>query len=380
MKSGLKIMQSSRILITGGGGFIGSHLADRLLQKGHQVRVLDSVSTQVHGDGGHRPSYLSDEVEFIKGDVLDRELLHRSLEGIDAVYHFAAMVGVGQSMYEVAEYTRVNNLGTAILMEELVRARVKKLVVASSMSIYGEGLYRNKAGESLAGFDRTLAQLKARDWELRDEDESELDPMPTPEWKVPSLASVYALSKFDQEKMCLLLGRAYAIPTVALRFFNVYGTRQALSNPYTGVLAIFASRYLRDQAPLIFEDGLQMRDFVNVWDITEACCLALEREDARDEVFNIGSGQPITIRDVASKLAAVMGKQHIKPVITGKYRVGDIRHCFADITRARQLLGYRPAVSFEAGLKDLADWLAKQPSVGTTPDAAAELVERGLAV
>jgi dTDP-L-rhamnose 4-epimerase len=373
-------MEHQRILITGGGGFIGSHLADKLISRDCQVRVLDSLSSQVHGEGGGRPSYLSKEVELVEGDVLDYEMVRHALQDVDAVYHFAAKVGVGQSMYEIVDYTRVNNLGTAVLMEELVRARVKRLVVASSMSIYGEGLYQDCHGKKFSGASRSLEHLKCRQWDPEDEHGCPLVPVPTPETKMPSLASIYALSKFDQERMCLILGKAYDIPTVALRFFNVYGTRQALSNPYTGVLAIFASRLLNNLPPQIFEDGHQMRDFVNIDDITEACCLALERTDVSDEVFNIGSGEAISIRDVALKLGRIIGKDHIKPVITGKYRVGDIRHCFADVGHAWERLGYRPRVSFEQGLGELAEWLREQPVVKSSADASAELAERGLAV
>lgn len=373
-------MQRHRILITGGGGFIGSHLADELLSRGYQVRVLDVLSPQVHGEDAARPSYLADEVDFVEGDILDREVLRYALRGIDAVYHFAAKVGVGQSMYQVAEYTEVNNLGTAVLMEELVNARIKRLVVASSMSIYGEGLYQNEAGVPAVGVERALQQLKERRWEVEDGHGVPMKPLPTPESKVPALASVYALSKFDQERMCLLLGKAYHIPTVALRFFNVYGTRQALSNPYTGVIAIFASRLMQDQPPLVFEDGLQQRDFVNVKDIAAACRLALEKEDVAHEVFNIGSGQAITIRDVAENLSRILGKEWIEPTLTGKYRVGDIRHCFADISHARERLGYQPKVSFESGLRELAEWLKDQSVVDGVSDAGAELVERGLTV
>ena len=252
---------------------------------------------------------------------------------MDAVYHLAAMVGVGQSMYEVAKYTSVNNEGTATLLQALIEKPVERLVVASSMSLYGEGLYRTPIGDFVPGHERRLEQLRRRDWELHDVEGGVLTPVPTPENKQPALASIYALSKFDQERMCLIIGRAYQIPTVALRFFNVYGTRQALSNPYTGVMAIFASRLLNNNAPMIFEDGLQQRDFVSVHDVARGCRLALETPAAAGQVFNIGSGQHYTIRELAERISAVMGKEHIEPEITGKYRVGDVRHCFADITR-----------------------------------------------
>lgn len=368
------------ILITGGAGFIGSHLADELLAAGYEVRALDNLSPQVHGENAGRPEYLSPEVELLVGDIRDRALVRHALHGVHGVVHLAAKVGVGQSMYCVADYTDTNNLGTATLMEELIEHRVERLIVASSMSIYGEGIYRNRQGQLVPGTARSVKNLKARDWELRDETGDILEPVPTPESKVASLASVYALSKYDQERMCLLLGRAYEIPTIALRFFNVYGPRQALSNPYTGVLAIFAGELLQNKPPRIFEDGHQQRDFVNVRDIARACRLALEAEQVADEVFNIGSGQRVTVREVASHLAKVMGKEAIKPQITGNYRTGDIRHCFSDISKAKALLGYEPRISFDDGLKELADWLEDQIVTEPQADASAELRKRGLTV
>ena len=366
------------VLITGGAGFIGSHLASELLKNGYQVRVLDSLVSQVHGDKPHRPSYLHRDAEFIRGDVRDPEILDEALAGVDAVYHFIALVGVGQSMYQIAEYTSVNNLGTAMLLERLVKHKVSKLVVASSMSVYGEGLYLKPNGESYGQAYRDTNQLKAHEWEMRTPDRLPLEPVATPETKQPSLASVYALSKYDQEQMCLMIGRAYGLPTVALRFFNVYGPYQSLSNPYTGVLAIFASRLLNEQRPIIFEDGQQLRDFVSVYDICQACRLALEVEAARDQIFNVGSGQTITVEGVAQRLAHVLGK-NIEPEITENYRVGDIRHCFPDITLARKILGYRPTVTLENGMRDLAQWLEQQTAAHDRfNEMRAELTARGL--
>lgn len=366
------------ILITGGAGFIGSHLADELIRRGHRVRALDKLSPQVHGRGVERPAYLHPDVELIRGDVRDATAVRVALDKIDAVYHFAAAVGVGQSMYEIEHYTSTNNLGTAVLLQLLIARPVKRLIVASSMSVYGEGLYRDARGAIVPANDRTLDQLRRGDWEVQGTDGARLEPAPTPEWKVPSLSSVYALSKFDQERLCLMLGRAYGIPTIALRFFNVFGTRQALSNPYTGVLAIFASRLLNNRAPLIFEDGEQRRDFVDVRDVVNACCLALETPVVGTAV-NIGSGRSATVREVAGMLAAILGKR-IEPEICGKYRVGDIRHCFADISLARASLGYEPAVSLEDGLVELADWLQDQTADDRVADASQQLASRGLTV
>ncbi len=368
------------VLITGGAGFIGSFIADELLEHGHRVRILDNLSDQVHGPGAKRPVYLNADAELVVGDVRDTNALRHALQGIDAVYHFAAKVGVGQSMYEIASYTATNNMGTAVLLEALSRRPIERLIVASSMSIYGEGLYCGIDGTQCEGTTRDFDKLRAGDWELRDSSGQILIPIPTPESKSPSLASVYALSKYDQEKMCMIVGRAYNIPTVALRLFNVFGPRQSLSNPYTGVLAIFASRYLNGNPPLIFEDGFQQRDFVHVRDVARAARLCLEVPQATGHVFNIGSGNHYTIREIAETMGTVLGADHIEPVITGKYRVGDIRHCFADIGLAGQVLGYKARVSFEEGMEELAEWLSGQVAIDRVAQAGSELASRGLTI
>ncbi len=369
-----------KVLITGGAGFIGSHLADELIREGHEVRILDSLDAQVHGPQTAAPGYLNPDAELIPRDVRDSSALQRALKGCDAVVHLAAAVGVGQSMYEVEKYVSVNTLGTARLLEALGDSSVKRLVVASSMSIYGEGLYEDADGQEVAWAERRPEDIRAGVWEPRDADRRTLTPLPTPERKPPKLTSVYALSKYDQERMCLMIGQARGLPTTALRFFNVYGPRQALSNPYTGVLAIFAARYLNDRPPLIFEDGEQKRDFVSVHDVARACRLALESDDADGRVFNIGSGEPQTINQVAGRMAAALDKTHIEPQINGRYRVGDVRHCFADISLARRSLGFEPAVRFEDGLAELAEWLREQSAEDRTETAHAELAARGLTV
>jgi dTDP-L-rhamnose 4-epimerase len=368
------------VLITGGAGFIGSHLADELLHHGYHVRALDTLAAQVHGPKRRKPDYLDPEVELLIGDVRDPVVVRRALQGIDAVYHFAAAVGVGQSMYEIAHYTSTNNLGTAVLLEALIERPVERLIVASSMSLYGEGLYRAPNGTVSAGVQRTVEALKAGAWEVHDASGQLLTPIPTPETKTPSPASVYALSKYDQEQLSLTLGQAYGIPTVALRFFNVFGPRQALSNPYTGVLAIFTSRFLSGNAPLIYEDGYQRRDFVSVDDAVQACRLALEVPEASGHVFNVGSGRHSTVRTIAERMAAVLGKEHIQAEITSRYRVGDVRHCFADIALARRVLGYEPQVTLEDGLLQFATWVESQMSFDHCPQAYAELEARGLTI
>ncbi len=368
---------AKHLLITGGAGFIGSHVADELLRHGCRVRALDNLVAQVHGPAPKRPAYLSPEVELMVGDVRDPDTVTRALSGVDAVMHCAALVGVGQSMYQMQEYTSVNGVGTAVLLEALSKRPVERLVVASSMSVYGEGLYRTASQACVTPRARSFEQLRRGDWEVKDDRGNVLLPVPTSEWKMPMLESVYALSKYDQERLCLMVGRAYGIPCVALRLFNVYGPRQALSNPYTGVLAIFAARLLNDRRPLIFEDGLQRRDFVSVYDVARACRLALDAPDAPGRVLNVASGHAMTVLDVAHAMARALGKK-IVPQVTGKYRVGDIRHCFADITAAKALLRYTPEIRFEQGIVELARFLEGQIANDRAAEANSELAERGL--
>jgi dTDP-L-rhamnose 4-epimerase len=370
----------SRVLITGGAGFIGSHAADSLLARGYQVRVLDNLSPQVHGPSGQHPPYLTKDVELVVGDIRDPGAVASALRDVDAVIHLAASVGVGQSMYDIASYVGVNEVGTAVLMEALIRRPVERLVVASSMSVYGEGLARNNAGILVSPEERSLEQLKQARWELETSSGERLKPVPTPESKGPALSSVYALNKYVQERLCLIAGRAYAIPTIALRFFNVFGPRQALSNPYTGVLAIFGSRLLHGRPPLVFEDGRQQRDFVHVSDVAEACRTALETERGAGQVFNVGSGRQRSILSLAEDLAQVMGRDGIEPHVTRKYRAGDIRHCFADISRSRLVLGFEPRKDFRAGLAEFAEWLSHQDAEDRVEQASAELEQRGLVV
>jgi dTDP-L-rhamnose 4-epimerase len=370
-----------RVLITGGAGFIGSHLADRLLAESHEVRALDNLDRQVHPDG-ERPGYLADEVELHAGDVRDRAAVRRALEGVDAVVHFAAAVGVGQSMYEIERYTSINAIGAAVVLEEALERRddIRKLLVASSMSIYGEGQYRNpRTGESgIAPGLRPEGQLVAREWDVLGDDGTPLEPEPTAETKPLRPTSIYAIGKRDHEEMFLAVGAAYGIPAVALRFFNVYGERQALSNPYTGVAAIFASRLLNDRAPVVFEDGEQTRDFIDVRDIARCCALALAHDGADGRTLNVGTGVPTSIIEVARVIARGLGKE-IEPEIVNEYRAGDIRHCFADTRLADELLGFRAEIAFEAGMQELLVWLEGQEAADSVDAAREALVARGLA-
>jgi len=364
------------VLVTGGAGFIGRHLVRALLHRNYAVRVLDSLIEQVHAPGARDP--VLDEVELIEGDLRDESALLPALRGVDKVVHLAAEVGVGQSMYAIDRYVSVNDHGTAVLFQALIERPVKRVVVASSMSIYGEGLYRTAGGGLLDTVVRPAQRRPDEGWDPPAPDGSRLVPVPTPEWKRPSLASVYALTKFAQERLTLIVAPAYGMEGVALRLFNVYGPGQALSNPYTGVLAIFASRLINGERPLVFEDGEQRRDFVHVSDVAEAFVLALEHPAAPGGVFNIGSGQDRSVCDVARALAGAVGRPDLEPVILGKARAGDIRHCFADIGLAEHTLGFRPQRDFAAGVTELAEWLARQHAEDKVADACRELEARGL--
>ena len=364
------------ILITGGAGFIGCHVARALLRRGYHVRVLDSLLKQVHGDRTE-PMLLDRDVEFMIGDVRDEAVLARALNNVDRVVHLAAEVGVGQSMYAVERYVSVNDCGTAALFQQLIDRPVKRVVVASSMSIYGEGLYRDAEGGLHEDVLRTPRSGPDAPWDPLDAQGRPLVPVPTPESKRPALASVYAIGKYVQERLTLTLAPAYGMEAAALRLWNVYGPGQALSNPYTGVLAIFASRLSNGQRPLVFEDGEQKRDFVHVEDVARAFLLALDAPSAAGGVFNIGSGEVRSVNEVASLLAEAMGCD-IAPEITGKGRAGDIRHCIPDITKAQTVLGYLPRADFSERLAELAEWVSRQEAQDRVQQARSELELRGL--
>ena len=340
------------------------------------MRVVDSLIEQVHHGNG--PDAMLDDVEFMHGDVRDAELMASAVRGMDRVIHLAADVGVGQSMYEIDRYVSVNDHGSAVLFQALTGSPVERVVVASSMSIYGEGLYRAASGALVEDAIRPSQRTERSGWDPFGQDGERLTPIATPEWKRPELASVYAITKYTQERLTLTVAPAYGMEGVALRLFNVYGPGQALSNPYTGVLAIFASRLLNGERPLVFEDGEQRRDFIHVDDISRAFLLALEREEAAGGVFNIGSGRDVTVSEVGEAIAAAMHKPQLSPEITGKARVGDIRHCFADITAARERLGFHPRRSFEDSLEEFSEWVCKQRAVDRVVQARRELEQRGL--
>ncbi|UIJ45049.1 NAD-dependent epimerase/dehydratase family protein [Sphingomonas cannabina] len=368
---------TEHVLITGGAGFIGRQVTSELLRRGYRVRILDCLLEQVHGDAG-RPEDLDPEAELVRADVRDGDAVARALDGIDSVVHLAAEVGVGQSMYEVERYTSANDLGTAVLFERLIDHPVRRVVTASSMSIYGEGLYRDMAGNLIEDAERGLVRDGQKIWNPLDIAGHPLTPLPTPEWKRPSLASIYALNKYVQERTTHIMGAPYGIESVCLRLFNVYGPGQALSNPYTGVLAIFASRLLGGQRPLVFEDGEQRRDFVHVGDVARAFADALEKPGISGQTFNIGSGKDRSVTEVAMALARAMHRNDVAPEIVGKARVGDIRHCFCDGALAAEKLGFTARKDFDEGLAELAEWVGRQTAVDRVGQARAELEARGL--
>jgi len=366
------------VLIVGGCGFVGSHTADALLELGYRVTIFDNLCSQVHG--GEFPTYVSPEAEFIEGDVRDLGSLTSAVRDMDVIYNLAAAVGVGQSMYEIASYTASNIQGTANLLQAILdtRSLPEKIIVASSMSIYGEGRCACPSCGDIAPEPRSPARLKENDWEVHcPKCGDATQPAKTDEGKPLHCTSIYALSKKAQEEMTLVFGRTYNIPTVALRYFNIYGPRQALSNPYTGVAAIFASRLMNGKPPVIFEDGLQLRDFVNVRDIVQANLLAMSGSGADGVALNVGSGEPVSIRQIASEIASMFGV-HIPMEISGRYRAGDIRHCYADISKISQTLGYAPRVTLREGMAELVEWLRSQQAHDRTEEAMQHLAVRGL--
>lgn len=366
-----------KVLVTGGAGFIGSHLVDKLVGMGNEVVVLDSLEPQVHSK---HPDYLNPGARYVFEDLRDESILAEAVEGVEVIFHEAAAVGVGQSMYQIERYVDVNTMATARLLDFLVNKdhAVKKLIVASSMSIYGEGAYECESCGVVYPELRTEAQLKQREWEMKCPNCGKtVKPIPTGEDKSSHPTSIYAITKRDQEEMCLTVGRAYGIPTVALRYFNVYGPRQSINNPYTGVCAIFSSRIKNNNPPLIFEDGFQSRDFVSVHDVVEANIMAMRDPNANFEVFNVGTGEVTTIFEIAGTLIRLYNG-NLKPEITNKYRAGDIRHCFANISKITDKLGYKPKVGFEAGIKELVEWGVTAEAEDKFEEAHEELLRRGL--
>ncbi len=373
------------ILVTGGAGFIGSYIVDLLIEKGYNVIIIDNLEPQVHGNEQTLPDYLNPAAKFRKKDVRVQEDLAEAIAEVDAIFHQAAAVGVGQSMYQVSKYTHSNTLGTANLLDVLVNKEhnIKKLIVASSMSIYGEGRYICEDCGSVSPDLRSTEQMKKKEWELRCPKCNKLvKPAPTDEEKPLNPTSIYAMSKRHQEEMCLLIGKTYGIPTIALRYFNVYGPRQALSNPYTGVVAIFSSRILNGNQPIVYEDGNMKRDFIHVKEIARANLLALTSNNADYRAYNIGTGTYVTIKDLA-KLILEIYNSNISPVISDKFRIGDVRHCYADISLAKKYLEFTPKIKLTEGLRSLLQWVSgldKGQIVDKFDTADEELKKKGLTV
>ncbi len=373
------------ILVTGGAGFIGSYIVDLLIEKGYNVIIIDNLEPQVHGNEQTLPDYLNPAAKFRKKDVRVQEDLAEAIAEVDAIFHQAAAVGVGQSMYQVSKYTHSNTLGTANLLDVLVNKEhnIKKLIVASSMSIYGEGRYICEDCGSVSPDLRSTEQMKKKEWELRCPKCNKLvKPAPTDEEKPLNPTSIYAMSKRHQEEMCLLIGKTYGIPTIALRYFNVYGPRQALSNPYTGVVAIFSSRILNGNQPIVYEDGNMKRDFIHVKEIARANLLALTSNNADYRAYNIGTGTYVTIKDLA-KLILEIYNSNISPVISDKFRIGDVRHCYADISLAKKYLEFTPKIKLTEGLRNLLQWVSgldKGQIVDKFDTADEELKKKGLTV
>jgi dTDP-L-rhamnose 4-epimerase len=349
---------SRKVLITGGAGFIGSHLGDELVKHGHSVRALDNFTPRVHGSNGERPPGLNPDVEWIVGDVRDGAVVERALAGIDVVVHLAAAVGVGESLFESDRCISVNYVGTAVLVDCLRRQPPERLIVASSMSVYGEGLYQDAAGNLREVKRRTPEQLRRALWEPCPAGSS-LTPVATPETKTPSAFTVYARSKFDQERVCWRFGHLTGVPTTMLRFFNIYGSRQSPGNPYTGDLSSFVSLLLRDRRPLLPEDGEQLRDFMHVHDAVAACRRAIEVPVAVRGVLNVGSGRARSLMEIARALEQATGKPDLFPQPSGRYNISDVRHCFADVERLEQKLGPRQEMGLAEGLHDLVRWVER---------------------
>ena len=367
------------VLITGGAGFIGSHLADALLTAGHHVTLFDNLHPQVH-PGGNPPLYLSSEVELLVGDVRDRSLLCEAVQRADVIYHLAALTGVGQSMYQVADYVDVNVRGTAVLLDILANEshHVRRLILSSSRAVYGEGAYECQTCGPVSVAGRNPALLEVGIWDpLCPHCGSSLQPRATSEDWPAKPDSVYAATKLAQEHLVRSVGAAYGIEVVVLRYFNVYGPRQSLSNPYTGILSIFLTQLQDGRTIEVYEDGQESRDFVHVSDVVQANLLALESPIPEGETINVGSGEAATVLDIAMLLTELMGRPKAYR-ISGRYRVGDIRHCRADIRKAREFLGYRSRVALREGIADFVSWALGQRMHNRTDLAERELVARHL--
>ncbi len=352
------------ILISGGAGFIGSNLTKKLVSKGYNITILDNLSKQIHGKDQKSELYnsIKEISTFILGDVCNEEDWKKSLKGQDAVIHLAAETGTGQSMYEISRYNDVNILGTSHLLDFLANNKnsVKKLIIASSRSIYGEGKYKCENHGVVYPNDRIASNMMKGKFDLFcDVCGGELDLMPTDENSKIHPSSIYGITKQQQEQMILLMGKSLGIPAVALRYQNVYGPGQSLSNPYTGILSIFSTRMLNGNDIDIYEDGEESRDFVFIDDVVEATILALEKEEANHQIFNVGSGETTSVSQVANSLKKLYDS-NVNISIGGSFRLGDIRHNYADLNKIKNLLGFTAKFDFQTGISRFADWVKTQ--------------------
>ena len=339
------------ILVTGGAGFIGSHVVDELVSAGHEVRVLDSLLATAHVA---RPDYLDPRAQLIEGDVRDPAAVDAALDGVDAVCHQAAMVGLGQDILDVEDYVSHNDLGTAVLLRRLAARRFAgRLVLASSMVVYGEGAYRCDRHGRVTPAPRTPRDLAAARFEPRClECGGELEPFAIEEGSPLEPRNVYAATKVHQEHLCSAFSRETGVTVTALRYHNVYGPRMPRDTPYAGVAAIFASSLAAGVAPRVFEDGRQLRDFIHVRDVARANVIALTRDEAVSGGFNVASGTPRSVGEMAGVLADAAGEGAPRPVVSGQYRLGDVRHVFASPERARRFLGFTATEDFRAGMTE----------------------------
>ncbi len=377
-------MKNKNILITGGAGFIGSNLALKLIDKGYKVTVLDNLSKQIHGENPEKDSDLYNsikgKVNFILGDILNKELLSKAISNVDVIVHLAAETGTGQSMYEVQRYVDVNVGGTALLLDLLVNNEntVKKVVVASSRSIYGEGRYHSKKYGMVYPLHRSSEDMTNGDFEVKYKDDANLELLATDEDSKIHPSSVYGITKQNQEQMVMTVCSSIGIEPVAFRYQNVYGPGQSLKNPYTGILSIFSTQIRNGNKINIFEDGSESRDFVYIDDVVNATILGIEKEEANGEVFNVGTGEATDVISVANKLSQNYNIE-VPIEISGKFRVGDIRHNYADLSKINKALGFSPQVSFDEGIKKFTNWVLTQELVEDKYQSSIdEMKEKGL--
>jgi dTDP-L-rhamnose 4-epimerase len=378
----------AKVLVTGGAGFIGSHLVDALVERGHEVAAFDNLDPAAHPQPAKWPAYANPKCKYILGDVRDKEALRQAMKDVDVVFHHAAAVGSGISMIDIGRFVEVNSLGTANVLELAIenQQRIKKLIVASSMTVMGEGTYECGQHGVYYPFLRPVEQLARSEWELRCPHCGEPSkPLAMKEDRPLLPLTIYGLTKMDEELETMLVGGFYKMPVVAFRYFSVYGPRQSLTNPYTGVIARFGTRVITGKAPLIYEDGSQLKDVIHVRDVVRANLLAMERIEANYHVFNLGNGEGLSVFRIGQLISEKLGSR-LQPILTGQYRRGDARHGWADISKACRLLTWQPSLSAEDGFADLCLWLKALPeeqleqAIKAYEDAERESETRAVAV